>query len=132
MEQQIIKTINPIKYVSKKRVTISVIHRFLKKISSTTFNETSLGKIICEMQQNGKIDSKFKIINPIYNDKNFAEDPLKIQPKTCNNKSYIPEESVDTASINSNNDKAKPIKVLPMNILILIIQIKLQLIVKLL
>ena len=56
------------------------------------------------MQQNGKIDCKFKIINPIYDDKNFAEDPLEIHSKTCNDKSYIPEESVDTASVNSNND----------------------------
>ena len=106
-------------------MTISVIHRFLKKKSTTTFDETSLEKIICEMQQNGKIDSKFTIINPIYNDKNFAEDLLEIQPKTCNNKSYIPEESVDTASINSNNNKPELRKVLPMNILIPIIQIKL-------
>ena len=59
---------------------------------------------MCEMQQNGKIDGKFKSINPIYDDKNFAEDPLEIHPKTCNDKSYISEESVDTGSINSNND----------------------------
>ena len=56
------------------------------------------------MQQIGKIDGKFKIIDPIYDDKNFAEDPLKIHPKTCNDKSYIPEESVDTTLINSNYD----------------------------
>ena len=56
------------------------------------------------MQQNGKIDGKFKIINPVYDDKNFAEDPLEIHPKTCNDKSYISKESVDTASINSNHD----------------------------
>ena len=56
------------------------------------------------MQQKGKIDGKFKIINPIYDDKNFAEDPLEIHPKTCNDRYYISEESVDTASINSNND----------------------------
>ena len=63
-----------------------------------------MGEIICEMQQNGKIDGKFKIINPIYDDKNFAEDPLEIHSKICNDKSYIPEESFNTASINSNND----------------------------
>ena len=73
MEQQILKAINHIKYVSKKGVTISGIQRFLKKKSTTTFDETSLGEIICEMQQNGKIDVKFKIMNPIYDDKNFAE-----------------------------------------------------------
>ena len=92
MEQQILKAINHIKYVSKKGVTISGIQRFLKKKSTTTFDETSLQEIICEMQQNGEIDGKFKIMNPtIYDDKNFAEDPH-------------PEESVDTTLINSNND----------------------------
>ena len=99
MEQQILKAINHIKYVSKKGVTISGIQRFLKKKSTTTFDETSLGEIICEMQQNGKIDGKFKIMNPIYDDKNFAEDPREIHPKT-----FHPEESVDTTLINSNND----------------------------
>ena len=56
-----------------------------------------MGEIKCEMQQNGKIVGKFKIINPIYEDKNIPEDPLEIHPTTCNDKSYIPEESVDTA-----------------------------------
>ena len=76
----------------------------MKKKSTATLDETSLGEIIREMQQNGKIGGKFKFINPIYDDKNFAEDPLEIHPKTCNDKSYIPEESVDTALINSNNN----------------------------
>ena len=56
------------------------------------------------MQQNGKIDGKFKIIDAIYDDKNFAEDLLEIHPKNCNDKSCISEDSVDAASINSNND----------------------------
>ena len=56
-------------------------------------------EIICKMQQNGKIDGKFKIMNPIYDDKNFAEDPLEIHPKI-----FIPEESVDTTLNNFNND----------------------------
>ena len=60
---------------------------------------------ICEIQQNGKIDDKFKIINPIYDDKKFVEDPFEIHSKTCNDKYYIPEESVDITLINSNNDK---------------------------
>ena len=87
------KAINHIKYVSKKGVTITGIQRFLKKKSTTIFDETSLGEITCKMQQNGKIDVKFKIMNPVYDDKNFAEDPLKIH-----------EESVDVTLINSNND----------------------------
>ena len=55
-------------------------------------DETSLGEIICEMQQKGKIYDKFKIINPIYDVKNFPKDPLEIHPKTCNDKSCIPED----------------------------------------
>ena len=58
-----------------------------------------MGEIICEIQQNGKIDGKFKFMNPIHNDKDFVEDPLEIHPKT-----FIPEVSVDTTIINSNND----------------------------
>ena len=104
MEQQILKAINHIKYGSKKELTITSIQRFLKEKSTTTFDEASVGEIICEMQQNGNIDGKFKIINPIYDDKNFVEDPLEIHSTTCNDKSYISEESVDSASVNSNDD----------------------------
>ena len=95
MEQQILKVINHIKYV-KKEWPYRVYKDSWKK-STTTFDETSVGEIICKMQQNAKIDGKFKIINPIYDDKKFAEDLLDIHPKICNDKSYIPEESVDTA-----------------------------------
>ena len=90
----------------------------MKKHSTTTFDETSLGEIICKMQQNGKIDGKFKIMIPIYDDKNFVEDPLQIHLKI-----FHPEESVAVII-------AKPIKVLSMNILTLMLQI--NLIVKLL
>ena len=56
--------------------------------------------------QNIAIDGKFKIINPIYDSKNFVEEPLEIRTQTCNDKSYIPEESVNTASINSKNENS--------------------------
>ena len=48
---------------------------------------------------------QFKIMNPIYGDKNFAEDPPEIHPKT-----FIPEELVNTTFINSNNDNYSEIK----------------------
>ena len=76
-------------------MTITGIQRFLKKHSTTTFDETSLGEIICKMQQNGK----FKIMIPIYDDKIFFEDPLEIHLKI-----FHPEVSVDVTLINSNND----------------------------
>ena len=60
--------------------------------------------IICKIQQNGKIDGKFKIVNPIFGDKNFVKDALEVHPKTFNAKSYIPKESVDTESINSKTE----------------------------
>ena len=39
-------------------------------------------------------------------DKNFAEDPLEIHPKTFNDKSYIPDEPVDTASNDSKSENS--------------------------
>ena len=78
----------------------------LEKKSTTTLGGTSLGELIYEMQQKDKINGKFKIINPIYDDKKFAENPLKLHPKACNDKSYKSEESVDTASINSKNENS--------------------------
>ena len=51
------------------------------------------------MRQNDKIDGKFKIMNPIYDEKYFAEDPLETHPK-----SFIPEELIDSTLINSDND----------------------------
>ena len=60
MEQQILKAINDIKYVSKTGVTITSIQRFLKKKSTTTFDETSLGEIICEMQQVAELTANSK------------------------------------------------------------------------
>ena len=79
------------------------------------------------MQQNGKIDGKFRIMNPIYDDKNFAGDPREIHPKI-----FHPEESVDTTLTLVMTVISKSIKVLSMNILTLMIKIKLHLIVKLL
>ena len=82
---------------------MSSIQKFLNKRSTTTFDEASLWKIICKMQENGKIDDKLKIINSIYEYKNFSEDSLDIHSKNCKDKSYNLEESVDIASINSKN-----------------------------
>ena len=65
--------------------------------------------------------------NSIHDHKNFAEDLLEIHPKT-----FIPEVSVDTTLTLIMTIIAKPLKVLSMNILIVMIQIKLHLIVKLL
>ena len=48
------------------------------------------------MQHNGKIRDKFKVVNQIYDDKNFAKDVIKIYPKTCNDKFFIQQKSLDT------------------------------------
>ena len=66
------------KYLSKKGYQVYLIWytKILDKKSLLTFDETSLGEIICAMQQNYKIDGIFKIVNPNYDDKNFAEYPI--------------------------------------------------------
>ena len=60
MEQQILKAINHIKYVSKKGVTISGIQRFLKKKSTTTFDETSLQEIYVKCNKMAKLMANSK------------------------------------------------------------------------
>ena len=74
--------------------------KILLKKSTTSFDETSLEEIICKMQQNGKIDGKFKIINHIYDEKFFWGRPPR------NDKSYIPKETVDSALVNSKNENS--------------------------
>ena len=55
------------------------------------------------MQQNEKIDGKFKMINPIYDHKNFTRDPPRNSFQTCNDILYS-RKLVHTALINSNNN----------------------------
>ena len=91
------------------------------------------------MQQNGKIDGKFKVVNHIYDDKNFAEDPskfiLKLAPINFifqRNQSIL-HQMILTMKVLLMIIMATsyPIKV-PMTMLISMIQIKLYLITKLL
>ena len=81
MEQQILKAIDHTKYVNKKGVTIFGIQRSLTKKSTTTFDEISVREISCELQQNGKTDGKFKIINPIMTIKILWTSPSKFIQK---------------------------------------------------
>ena len=126
-------------------MTVSGIQRFLQKKSTTTFDKTSAGEIICEVQQNGKIDGKIKIND----DKNsiilftmimlfmtikfLRKFPSKFIRKlaTINlifqkNQSILHQLTLIMMII------AKPIKIFLVNILILMIQIKLHLKAKLL
>ena len=67
LKLRIFQKINHQINVSKKKNDHIQYTKILeKKKSTTTFDETSLGEIKCEMQQNGKIDDKFKIINPVH------------------------------------------------------------------
>ena len=58
------------------------------------------------MQQNDKIDDKFKIVNAIKDDKYFLEDPIETPQKICNNKPYVPNRSFDTPTNNFNNENS--------------------------
>ena len=85
--------------------------------------------------QNIAIDGKFKIINPIYDSKNFVEEPLEIRPQkpaTINlifqKNQLILHQLTLKMKILIMVVIGKSIKVLPMNILIPLIQIKLHLI----
>ena len=78
-------------------------------MSTISFDKTSLGEIICEMQQNDKIDDKFKIVNSIKDLRMisvFWKIPSKPIKKICNDKSYVPNRSFDTPTNNFNNENS--------------------------
>ena len=62
-------------------------------------------EIICELQQNAKVDDKFKI-SPIYEDEKFPENSLEVHSKSHKDKPYILDESVDTALNNAYNENS--------------------------
>ena len=69
----------------KRELPYLVYIEFRKKKKSTTnYDKTSLGEIICEIHQNGKTDGKLKTVNPNYDEKSFPEKPFDIYRQNSN------------------------------------------------
>ena len=64
MENQILKAINHIKYVSKKKHCPVKIFDYLQNNGVSNYDYDSVVKKIQELMENGVIDQSYKIINP--------------------------------------------------------------------
>ena len=73
IENQILKTINQIKYISKKKpCTLKIFNYLQNKQLSSYYDYHSVEDKLNELKSNGIIDDIHKIINPIQEVMNFV------------------------------------------------------------
>ena len=108
MDNQVLRAINHIKYVSKKKPSTLKIFNYLQNNGASNYNYESLENEIAELRNNGIIDETFKITNPIEEVLNFPEDDVDITSEnsdiSCLNtqSSQVDEENDATPSLNNN------------------------------
>ena len=82
MDNQVLRAMNHIKYVSKKKPSTLEIFNYLQNNQASNYNYESLENEIAELRNNGIIDETFKITNPIKEVLNFPEDDVYVASKT--------------------------------------------------
>ena len=108
MDNHVLRAINHIKHVSKKKPSTLKIFNYLQNNGASNYNYESLENEIAELRNNGIIDETFKITNPIEEVLNFPEDDVDITSEnsdiSClNTKSLqVDEETGATPSLNNN------------------------------
>ena len=108
MDNQVLRAISHIKYVSKKKPSTLKIFNYLQNNGASSYNYKSLENEIAELRNKGIIDETFKITNPIKEVLNFPEDDVDITSEnsdiSCLNtqSSQIDEENHATPSLNNN------------------------------
>ena len=114
MDNQVLRAINHIKYVSKKKPSTLKIFNYLQNNGASNYNYESLENEIAELRNNGIIEETFKITNPVEEVLNFPEDDVNITPENSNNsclntQSPLVDEKNDTApSLNNNTLTPNP------------------------
>ena len=78
MNNQVLRAINHIKYVSKKKPSTLKIFNYLKNNGVSNYSYKSLENEIAELRNNGIIDRIFKVTNSIKEVVNFPEDDIDI------------------------------------------------------
>ena len=73
MDTQLLRAINHIKYVSKKKPCTVKTFNYLENIGVSNYNYELLENEIAELRNNGIIGETFKITNPIEEVPNFPE-----------------------------------------------------------
>ena len=89
MDNQVLRAINHIKYVSKKKPSTLKIFNYLQNNGASNYNYESLENEIAELRNNGIIDETFKITNPIEEVLNFPEDEIDITSENSDIKHTI-------------------------------------------
>ena len=108
MNNQVLRAINHVKYVSKKKPSTLKIFHYLQSNGASNYIYESLENKIAELRNNGIIDETFKITNPIEEVLNFPEDDVDIISEnsdiSCLNtqSSQVDEENDATPSLNNN------------------------------
>ena len=108
MDNQVLRAIKYIKYVSKKKPSTLKIFNYIQNNGASNYNYESLENEIAELRNNGIIDETFKITNPIEEVLNLAKDDVDITSEnshiSCLNTQslQVDEENDATPSLNSN------------------------------
>ena len=119
MDNQVLRAINHIKYVSKKKPSTLKILNYLQYNGASNYYYKSLENEIAELRNKGIIDEIFKITNPIEEVLNFPEDDVDITSEnpdvSCLNtqSSQVDEENDATPSLNNNTLTPNPQAVFP-------------------
>ena len=78
MDDQVLKVINHIKYVNKKKPNTSKIFSYLQNSRASNYIYELLENKIAELKNDGVIDETFEITNLIEEVLNFPEDDVDI------------------------------------------------------
>ena len=119
MDNQVLRAINHIKYVSKKKPCTLKIFNYLQNNGASNYNYESVENEIAELRNDGIIDETFKRTNPIEEVLNFPEDDVDITSGnsdiSCLNtqSSQVDEENDATPSLNNNTLTPNPQGVFP-------------------
>ena len=119
MDNQVLRAINHIKYVSKKKTSTLKIFNHLQNNGASNCNYKSLENEIAELRNNGIIDETFKVTNLIKEVLNFPEDDVAITSEnsdvSCLNtqSSQVDEENDANPSLNNNTLTPNPQAVFP-------------------
>ena len=88
IENQILKAINHIKYISKKKPCTLEIFNYLQNNYASNYDYHSVEAKLNELKSNGIIDDSYKIINPIQEVMNFVtEDEVIIYSENSEDES---------------------------------------------
>ena len=91
IENQILKAINHIKYISKKKPCTLKIFNYLQNNYASNYDYHSVEDKLIELKSNGIIDDSYKIINPVQEVMNFVtEDEVIIYLENSEDESNDP------------------------------------------